>query len=67
MRKIQAMFETGDRVLIANGEIEGTIERIILCRGMDEVFYLVEWWKDGEPISRELHEADITSTLKEPF
>ncbi len=40
--------QCGDRVQIARGDILGTIDEVIWCRGMWEPLYLVQWWTGGE-------------------
>lgn len=44
---VENRFCCGDNVLIAGGTIPGTVEEIILVRGMLHPVYLVQWWNDG--------------------
>lgn len=51
-------FARGQTVRIGT-DITATVEEIIWSRGMQWPFYLVEWWHDGQLVTRRLHEADL--------
>ncbi len=50
-------FRLGQQVRIGVG-ITAVIEEIILARGQNAPFYLVEWWHEGQMVARRMHEAD---------
>lgn len=49
--------QLGDQVEIGRS-ITATIEEVIWARNMVAPFYLVEWWQDGQLVSRRVHEED---------
>jgi hypothetical protein len=58
--RFESAFSPGQEVLIGtNGEITARVEEVIFARGMRAPFYLVEWWHEGQLVTRRLHEADI--------
>lgn len=57
-------LQPGDKVAIGDGHISGVIERVILARGMTVPIYLVEWWQEGNVMSREFHADDVTEDRK---
>jgi hypothetical protein len=54
-----ALARPGQKVCIGDrGEICATVEEVIWARGMNTPFYLVEWWHEGQLVSRRVHEGD---------
>lgn len=54
---MQSEFSPGDSVLIGDN-IEGVIEEMIIARGMSTFLLLVDYWHDGQLVSRRFHAED---------
>jgi hypothetical protein len=54
----KAQYPLGLQVCLGDN-IKGIIERIIWARAMTEPLYLIEWWNDGQVLSREMLQNDI--------
>ena len=58
-------FHPGTKVTFDDQEIVGTIERVIFARGRIKAIYLVERFLNGQIISAELHEDDLTEVIED--
>lgn len=52
-------FRPGDRVRLGgDGKIVGVVEEVVMARGQTQPYYLVEWWHEGNVLSRRFLEEE---------
>lgn len=51
-------FRPGDRVSVGDGVISAVVEEVIMQRGMAQPVYLLQWWVNGDIVTRRFLEEE---------